>query len=76
MLNARDTKFLSPLQFLRDNPADIIRDLFVDAEEEHGKQGERSGLYIVVFDELDVICAHGGLNRNGGNVANLLLSKV
>jgi len=77
MLNARDTKFLNPLRFSQDNPADIIRDLFSDAEEEYGNQGAKSGLYIVVFNELDVICGHGGLNWNGGNnVANLLLSKV
>ena len=74
MLNARDTKLLNPLSLSQDNSADIIRDLFSDAEE-HRQQVDKSALYIVVFDELDVIC---GLNRtNGGNkVANLLLSKV
>ena len=71
MLNARGTKLLNPLRFLRNNAADIIRDLFLEAEEEHGKQGEKSGLYVVVFDQLDVI-----LNCGGNNVANLLLSKV
>ena len=74
MLNARDTKFMDPLRFSQDNPADIIRDLFVDAKEEYKKQGSKSGLYIIVFDELDVICGHGGPDQN--NVANLLLSKV
>ena len=69
MLNARCTKFLNPFRFSQDNAADIIRDLFLEAEEEHGKQGEKSGLYVVVFDQLDVICG-------GNNVANLLLSKV
>ncbi len=78
MLNARDTKVLNPLRFSQDNPADIIRNLFLDAEEEYRKKFDKSGLYIVVFDELDVICGYRGLNRNGvGNsVANLLLSKV
>ena len=74
MLNARDTKILNPLRFSQGNPADIIRDLFLDAEEEHRKPVDKSGLYVVVFDELDLIC---GLNRtDGNNVANLLLSKV
>ena len=72
MLNARDTKVLNPLRFSQDHPADIIRKIFWDAEEEYRKKRDKSGLHIVVFDELDVICELGA----GNNMANLLLSKV
>jgi AAA+ superfamily predicted ATPase len=42
--------------------AENIRKLFDKAEKEYKLRGERSGLHIIVFDELDAICRHASLS--------------
>ena len=58
-----------------------IRALFDDAKKEWGKQGERSGLHVIIIDEIDAIC--GKRRDNGGSgdrtlnsIVNQLLAKM
>lgn len=34
-----------------------IRNLFADAEKEQAERGDESDLHIIIFDEIDAICA-------------------
>ncbi|BAM39886.1 N-ethylmaleimide-sensitive factor [Theileria orientalis strain Shintoku] len=42
-----------------------IRNLFLDAENEYARLGDRSGLHIIIFDEIDSICQRRGTDMSG-----------
>ena len=43
-----------------------IRNLFADAEKEQAERGDESDLHIIIFDEIDAICAYGTARAAGG----------
>ena len=57
-----------------------VRKLFEPAEEEQKRLGKKSGLHIIIFDELDAICKQRGNSASGSQVGdtvvNQLLSKI
>ena len=57
-----------------------IRELFRDAEEDWHENGPRSGLHVIVFDELDSIARSRGAMKDASGVrdscVNQLLSKL
>ena len=84
MLNARDPKVINGPEVLNKyagQSEENIRKLLANAEKEYKEQGEESGLYIVIFDELDAVCKQRGSGAGGGtgvgdSVVNQLLSKL
>ncbi|UKK02277.2 N-ethylmaleimide-sensitive factor [Theileria orientalis] len=57
-----------------------IRNLFLDAENEYARLGDKSGLHIIIFDEIDSICQRRGTDTSGtaarDSIVNQLLSKI
>ncbi|RWS18912.1 Vesicle-fusing ATPase 1-like protein [Leptotrombidium deliense] len=56
-----------------------IRDLFKDAEQEHNEcklKGTRSGLHIIVFDEIDAICRRRGSAYGSANVYDSMVNQL
>ncbi|XP_952547.1 N-ethylmaleimide-sensitive factor, putative [Theileria annulata] len=57
-----------------------VRNLFLDAENEYSRMGDRSGLHIIIFDEIDSICQRRGSDTSGtaarDSIVNQLLSKI
>jgi vesicle-fusing ATPase len=54
-----------------------IRELFVEAEIEYAEKGEKSGLHVIIIDELDSICrARGSSHTHGDTIVNQLLAKM
>jgi len=58
-----------------------LRELFVDAENDHKKFGDKSMLHVIIFDELDAICRQRGGSGDAGsrasdNIVNQLLAKI
>eukprot|EP00375_Theileria_parva_P002060 XP_764736.1 N-ethylmaleimide sensitive protein [Theileria parva strain Muguga] len=57
-----------------------VRNLFLDAENEYARMGDRSGLHIIIFDEIDSICQRRGSDTSGtaarDSIVNQLLSKI
>lgn len=82
MLNSRSIKIVNGPQvldkFVGESEANIRR-LFADAEEEEKRLGPNSGLYILIFDEIDAICKARGSMTGAGvhdTIVNQLLSKI
>lgn len=83
MLNARPPKIVNGPsildKYVGESEANIRR-LFEDAEAEYKKLGDRSGLHMIIFDEIDAICkARGSVGGASGvhdTVINQLLSKM
>jgi SpoVK/Ycf46/Vps4 family AAA+-type ATPase len=42
-----------------------IRELFADATKEQAEAGDQSGLHVIIFDEIDAICAQRGSDASG-----------
>ncbi|KAF2863016.1 AAA-domain-containing protein [Piedraia hortae CBS 480.64] len=84
MLNAREPKIVNGPEILNKyvgQSEENIRKLFADAEAEQKAEGDKSGLHIIIFDELDAITKQRGSGSSGGtgvgdNVVNQLLSKL
>ena len=57
-----------------------IRELFADAEKDQKENGDKSGLHVIVFDEIDSLCKARGTISNGTGVndsaVNQLLTKI
>ena len=82
-LNAKEPKIVNgPEIFDRyvGRSEEKIRGLFIDAEVDYLKYGDRSELHIIIFDEIDAICKKRGSSTSGtgvnDSVVNQLLSKI
>lgn len=83
MLNARPPKIVNGPsildKYVGESEANIRR-LFEEAEIEYKKLGNRSGLHIIIFDEIDAICKSrasvAGSSGVHDSVVNQLLSKM
>lgn len=58
-----------------------VRNLFADAEAEWKEKGERSGLHVIIIDEIDAICGKRTESSSAGgramnSIVNQLLSKI
>src|SRR5690606_5658909 len=57
-----------------------IRKLFEDAIKDQEDNGDKSGLHIIIFDEIDAICKQRGTQNSGtgvhDTVVNQLLSMI
>jgi vesicle-fusing ATPase len=55
-----------------------IRELFTDAEADYEKYGDDSKLHVIIFDEIDAICAKRGMSTSGAKdgVVTQMLSKM
>lgn len=84
MLSAREPQVVNGPEILNKFVGESeknIRALFEPAEEEQKRLGKRSGLHIIIFDEIDAICKQRGSSASGGSqvgdtVVNQLLSKI
>ncbi|XP_015795335.1 vesicle-fusing ATPase 1 [Tetranychus urticae] len=83
MLNARPPQIVNGPSILDKYVGESesnIRKLFADAEAEFKKVGNRSGLHIIIFDEIDAICKQRGSVAGASgvhdSVVNQLLSKM
>ncbi len=82
LLNAREPKVVNGPEILNKyvgQSEENIRNLFREAEEEYLLKRERSGLHIIIFDEIDAICKKRGLGGSSGigdQVVTQLLSKI
>ncbi|XP_053205640.1 vesicle-fusing ATPase 1-like [Panonychus citri] len=83
MLNARPPKVVNGPSILDKYVGESesnIRKLFAEAEAEYAKVGNRSGLHIIIFDEIDAICKQRGSVAGGAgvhdSVVNQLLTKI
>ncbi|KAF4126370.1 vesicle-fusing ATPase [Geosmithia morbida] len=84
MLKARPPKVINGPEVLNKyvgQSEENIRKMFGDAEKEYKEKGDRSGLHIIIFDELDAVCKQRGSGSGGGtgvgdSVVNQLLSKL
>ena len=45
--------------------AENVRKLFVPAQEDMRKYGDESPLHVIIFDEIDAICAKRGTDHSG-----------
>ena len=84
MLSAREPQVVNGPEilnkFVGESEANI-RKLFEPAEEEQKRLGKKSGLHIIIFDEIDAICKQRGASASSGSqvgdtVVNQLLSKI
>ncbi|CDJ50553.1 N-ethylmaleimide-sensitive factor, putative [Eimeria brunetti] len=87
-LRARPPKVVSGPEVLNKyvgQSEENVRNLFKEAEEEEQKKGDKSGLHIIIFDEIDAICKQRGGGAGGGggagvgvndSIVNQLLSKI
>ncbi|KAH8670223.1 P-loop containing nucleoside triphosphate hydrolase protein [Tricladium varicosporioides] len=83
-LNCREPKIINGPEVLNKfvgQSEENIRKLFADAEKEEKEKGDKSGLHIIIFDELDAVCKQRGSGGGGGtgvgdSVVNQLLSKL
>ncbi len=83
MLNAKEPKIVNGPEVLNKyvgQSEENVRRLFSDAEREQTERGEDSDLHVLIFDEIDAICAQRGTHVGGSGVAdtvvNQLLSKM
>ncbi|CAK8680854.1 unnamed protein product [Clavelina lepadiformis] len=83
MLNAREPQIVNGPEILNKHVGESeenIRNLFEPAELEQEKFGVKSGLHIIIFDEIDAICKQRGsvAGSSGVNdsVVNQLLTKI
>jgi vesicle-fusing ATPase len=84
MLNSAEPKIVNGPEILNKyvgQSEENIRKLFADAEADQKKNGEKSKLHIIIFDEFDAICKRRGSGSGGGTgvgdtVVNQLLSKI
>jgi vesicle-fusing ATPase len=84
MLNSREPKVINGPEVLNKyvgQSEENIRKLFADAEKEYKEKGDESGLYIIIFDELDAVCKQRGSGAGGGtgvgdSMVNQLLSQL
>ncbi|XP_076823225.1 vesicle-fusing ATPase-like [Clavelina lepadiformis] len=83
MLSAREPQIVNGPEILNKYVGESeanIRKLFEPAEEEQKKLGMKSGLHIIIFDEIDAICKQrGSVSGASGvhdTVVNQLLSKI
>jgi len=84
MLSAREPQVVNGPEILNKYVGESeanVRKLFEPAEEEQKKLGKKSGLHIIIFDEIDAICKHRGASASSGSqvgdtVVNQLLSKI
>lgn len=83
MLNARPPKIVNGPsildKYVGESEANVRR-LFEDAETEYHRLGDRSGLHMIIFDEIDAICKQRGSVAGASGVhdtvINQLLSKM
>ena len=52
-----------------------IRNLFVDAEADYAANGEKSGLHIIIFDEIDAICKRRGTASGSTGVHDTIVNQ-
>ncbi|EFX63976.1 hypothetical protein DAPPUDRAFT_118650 [Daphnia pulex] len=83
MLNAREPKIVNGPEilnkFVGESEANV-RLLFAEAEEEEKRLGPKSGLHVIIFDEIDAVCKSrgsvAGATGTHDSVVNQLLSKI
>ena len=59
----------------------MVRSLFADAETAYRQHGDRAGLHVIIFDEIDSLCrtrraADSGSGQVNDSVVNQLLTKM
>ena len=82
MLNTREPKVINGPQILNKyvgQSEENVRKMFEDAQKEYDEKGDKSGLHLIIFDELDAVCKQRGSGAGGGtgvgdSVVNQLLS--
>lgn len=82
-LKTRSTKIISGPEVFNKwlgQSEENVRDLFKDAEAEWEKKGEKSGLHVVIIDEIDAMCGVRSGDSTGdrarNSVVNQLLAKM
>ena len=53
-----------------------IRALFEDAEKEYKEKKDKSGLHIIIFDEIDAICRVRGSDRGSGGLGDTIVNQL
>ena len=83
LLNAREPKLISGPELLSmwvGRSEENIRKVFAEAEEEFKEKGERAGLHVIIFDEVDALMRKRGSRHDSSGVVdscvNQLLSKI
>ncbi|ETO19100.1 N-ethylmaleimide-sensitive fusion protein [Reticulomyxa filosa] len=83
MLTEREPKVVNGPEVLNKfvgQSEENIRELFRDAQEDQQKNGDKAGLHIIIFDEIDAICKQRGSTNTGtgvhDTVVNQLLSMI
>merc|ERR1711990_1156704 len=70
MLSAREPQVVNGPEILNKYVGESeanVRKLFEPAEEEQKKMGKKSGLHIIIFDEIDAICKQRGSSASSGS---------
>lgn len=69
MFNVRELKIINGFEVLNKyvgQSEENICKMFVDVEKEYKEKGDEFGFYIIIFDELDVVCKQRGFGVGGG----------
>lgn len=79
MLNAREPKIINGPEILNKYIGESesnVRNLFAEAEVEYKMKGDKSGLHIIIFDEIDAICRKRSSSSDGTNVNNSVVNQL
>ncbi|RWS18658.1 vesicle-fusing ATPase 2-like protein, partial [Leptotrombidium deliense] len=79
MVNTSKTKIVNGPEILSKfvgQSEENIRHLFADAEKEKEEKGSKSGLHLIIFDEIDAICRQRGSSSGSGYVYDGIVNQL